>query len=82
LGTGGSGVGGGSGNNNATATRGSGGSGARNGNQAGSGSGGRCVIRYRGSQRATGGTIVNVFFNGAYYTVHTFTATGTFTVNS
>jgi hypothetical protein len=33
------------------------------------------IVRYLGSQRATGGTVT--FANG--YTIHTFTSSGTFT---
>jgi len=59
------------------ANTGSGGGGGRSsaGNAGGSGV---VIIRYKGSQKATGGTITSS--NG--YTVHTFTGSGTFTVTS
>lgn len=60
----------------AAANTGSGGGGATGGGAAVSGSGGSgiVVIRYLGSQRATGGTITTV----GGYTIHTFTSSGTF----
>jgi hypothetical protein len=45
----------------------------------GNGSGGRCVVRYPGTQRATGGTITTANVGGVDYTCHEFTSTGTFT---
>lgn len=68
-GSGGSGSGWGSG--------GDGGNGTTGGGTAGSGRAGKVIIWYLGSQSATGGTVTTV--NG--YTVHTFTSSGTFTVN-
>lgn len=56
---------------------GSGGSGGRSGTGNAGGSG-VVIIRYKGSQKATGGTITSS--NG--YTIHTFTGSGTFTVTS
>jgi hypothetical protein len=41
------------------------------------GGSGIVIIRYRGAARATGGTITTVGLD----TVHTFTSSGTFTVN-
>ena len=57
-----------------TANRGAGGGGSRNG-AAGSGGSGRCVIRYYGPQRGTGGTVTS----SGGYTIHTFNSSGTFT---
>jgi hypothetical protein len=59
------------------ANTGGGGGGTRNGNS-GAGGSGIVIIRYRGPQRASGGTVTTT--NG--WTIHTFTASGTFTVGS
>lgn len=78
------GIGGGANGANGTASRltgaantGSGGGGGRSGTGNAGGSG-VVIIRYKGSQKATGGTITSS--NG--YTIHTFTGSGTFTVTS
>ena len=65
----------------AAANTGGGGGGARSTNAVanitgGNGGSGIVIIRYFGSPRATGGTITS--FNG--YTIHAFTASGTFTI--
>ena len=57
-----------------TANRGAGGGGCRFG-AGGSGGSGRCVLRYYGPQRGSGGTVTS---NGGY-TIHTFDSGGTFT---
>ena len=57
-----------------TANRGAGGGGTKS-STSGSGGSGRCVIRYYGPQRGSGGTITS--YGG--YTVHTFNGSGTFT---
>jgi hypothetical protein len=57
-----------------TANRGAGGGGSRNG-ATGSGGSGRCVIRYYGPQRGSGGTVTS----SGGYTIHTFDSAGTFT---
>lgn len=57
-----------------TANRGAGGGGTKN-TSSGAGGSGRCIIRYAGPQRGSGGTITS--YGG--YTVHTFDASGTFT---
>ena len=59
---------------NGTANRGAGGGGSRSGGT-GSGGSGRCVLRYYGPQRGTGGTVTS----SGGYTVHTFDSAGTFT---
>lgn len=82
-GAGGNGGGGaGVANNSGTGTNGDvntggGGGGGRDqvGNSGGSGGSGIVVIRYRGSQKGTGGTITS----SGGYTLHTFTSSGTFT---
>jgi len=56
---------------------GSGGGGGRSGTGNAGGSG-VVIIRYKGSQKATGGTITS----STGYTIHTFTSSGTFTVTS
>lgn len=48
----------------------------------GAGYQGLVIIRYVGSQRATGGTITSITVNGVNYTVHSFTSNGTFTTTS
>jgi hypothetical protein len=79
-GGGGLGDGGGTGATNATnstsgtANRGAGGGGTKSATSGGGGSG-RCIIRYYGGQRGSGGTVTS---NGGY-TIHTFDGTGTFT---
>jgi hypothetical protein len=90
-GTGGSGGGGNGGTTDlsrssthgGTNTGGGGGGGGHNGSGAGAvqsgsnGGSGIVIVRYPGSQRATGGTITSV----AGHTIHTFTTSGTFTPN-
>lgn len=78
-GTGGSGIGGngaatGNGGNGASNT-GSGGGGTNDGD-GGNGGDGIVIVRYRGSQAATGGTISVGTGSAAGYTIHTFTTTG------
>ena len=81
---GGSGVGGQGGydpsrnGKDAVANTGSGGGGGHQANNGGSGSAGIVIIRYLGSQKASGGSVTS--WNG--YTIHTFTGSGTFTVSS
>jgi hypothetical protein len=60
-----------------TANRGAGGGGARTGSTYNSGAGGsgRCVLRYYGAQRGSGGTVTS----SGGYTIHTFDSSGTFT---
>ena len=58
-----------------TANTGGGGGGAYYTGNSGSGGSGIVVIRYLGSQRATGGTVTS----SGGYTIHTFTSSGTFT---
>ena len=84
-GTGGSGIGGNGGYNGVAGTNGSpntgsgGGGGAYTPGAAASGAGGKgiVIIRYSGSQGATGGTVTS----SGGYTIHTFTGDGTFTSN-
>jgi hypothetical protein len=57
-----------------TANRGAGGGGSR-AVTAGSGGSGRCVLRYYGPQRGSGGTVTS----SGGYTIHTFDGSGTFT---
>lgn len=58
---------------------GSGGGGAEGvGQSTGAGGNGLVQIRYAGFQRATGGQIQTALISGSYYTLHTFTASGTF----
>jgi len=46
-----------------------------------SGGSGRVIVRYAGStQRATGGTVTTATVGGSPYTIHDFTANGTFSV--
>jgi hypothetical protein len=46
------------------------------------GGSGRVIVRYTGSTaKATGGTITTATVSGTPYTIHDFTAGGTFTVN-
>jgi len=61
-------------------TGGGGGGGTRHtvSNVGGNGGSGIVIIRYIGTQRATGGTVTSA--NG--YTIHTFTTSGTFVVNN
>jgi len=47
----------------------------------GSGQSGVVIIGYVGGLRGTGGAITSATINGVTYTVHTFTANGTFTLN-
>ena len=56
-------------------TGGGGGGGAWQNTSGGAGGSGIVVVRYLGSQRATGGTVTTV----GEYTIHTFTTSGTFT---
>jgi hypothetical protein len=77
------GSGDGNGNNgfSGIANTGGGGGGASAGNttvSGGTGGSGIVIIKYPGPQKATGGTITSV--NG--YTIHTFTASGTFTTGA
>jgi hypothetical protein len=60
-----------------TANRGAGGGGARTGSTYNSGAGGsgRCVLRYFGPQRGSGGTVTS----SGGYTIHTFDSSATFT---
>jgi hypothetical protein len=90
-GTGGSGGGGNGGTTDlsrtsthgSTNTGGGGGGGGHNGSGAGAvqsgsnGGSGIVIVRYPGPQRATGGTVTSVGGN----TIHTFTTSGTFTLN-
>jgi hypothetical protein len=72
--------GGGNGTGSAATSFGSGGGGARGvGFSSGAGGNGLVQIRYAGTQRATGGQIQTALISGSYYTLHTFTASGTFT---
>lgn len=79
---------GGSGYNQNTATAGGGGAFGYNGtaNTGGGGGGspmaggsGVVILRYKGSQRGTGGTVTSATIGGQLYTIHTFTSSGTFT---
>lgn len=45
----------------------------------GGGSNGQVIIRYPGAQVGTGGTVTTATIGGVSYTIHTFTAGGTFT---
>lgn len=45
----------------------------------GAGGTGLVQIKYAGTQRATGGQVQTALLSGSYYTLHTFTASGTFT---
>jgi hypothetical protein len=74
--TGNTSIGGNGGTN--TGGGGGGGSGGSSALSGGNGGSGIVVIRYPGSPRATGGTITSVGSD----TVHTFTASGTFTMNT
>ena len=56
---------------------GGGGAGNGGGGNSGAGGSGIVIVRYPGSQRATGGTVTFV----AGHTIHTFTTSGTFTPN-
>ena len=48
----------------------------------GTGGSGRVIVRYQGStQKATGGTVTTATVSGTTYTIHDFTAGGTFTVS-
>jgi hypothetical protein len=70
----------GDGTGSAATSFGSGGGGARTiPNAGGKGGDGLVQIRYAGTQRATGGQIETALLSGSYYTLHTFTASGTFT---
>jgi hypothetical protein len=74
------GLGGGGNGNGSSGVAGTGGGGGSAGslvNPGGTGGSGIVIVRYPGPQRATGGTVTSV--NGD--TVHTFTASGTFTPN-
>jgi hypothetical protein len=65
---------------NAGANTGGGGGGGSHynaNNKGGDGGSGIVIVRYPGSQRATGGTVTSV----GGYTIHTFTTSGTFTPN-
>ena len=81
-GTGGGGAGGSSPSGagvHATANTGGGGGGAGSGtNIGGNGGSGIVIIRYLGTQKATGGTITS----SGGYTIHTFTSSGTFTLSA
>jgi hypothetical protein len=64
----------------APANRGGGGGGARGvGVLSGAGGSGKVQIKYAGTPRATGGQIETALVSGTYYTLHTYTASGTFT---
>ena len=54
---------------------GGGGGGATQGGHGGNGGSGVVIVRYLGSQRASGGTVTS----SGGYTYHTFTSSGTFT---
>lgn len=63
------------GGNGGTNTGGGGGGGTHSASVGGNGGSGIVIVRYYGSQKATGGTISSA----SGYTVHTFTSSGTFT---
>jgi hypothetical protein len=63
------------GGNGGTNTGGGGGGGSHYASVGGNGGSGIVIIRYKGSQKATGGTITS----SGGYTIHTFTSSGTFT---
>jgi hypothetical protein len=63
---------------NATSFGGGGGAGYATG-LTGAGGNGLIQIKYDGTARATGGQIETALVSGSYYTLHTFTASGTFT---
>ena len=68
------------GTGSAATSYGAGGGGAYGvGQTSGAGGNGLIQIKYAGTQRATGGTIQTQLVSGSYYTLHTFTASGTFT---
>jgi hypothetical protein len=73
IGNGNTGVG--TGTNGETNSGGGGGGGSATANAGGNGGSGIVIVRYAGSQRATGGTITS----SGGYTIHTFTSSGTFT---
>ena len=73
-GAGGTGGGGAGGGTSGSANTGGGGGCGRDGTAGGGGSG-VVIIRYLGTQRATGGTVTS----SGGYTIHTFTSSGTFT---
>ena len=66
---------------NGVANTGGGGAGIDSGNvnEQGSGGSGIVQIKYVGTPRGTGGQIQTQLASGSYYTLHTFTASGTFT---
>ena len=64
---------------NAPANRGGGGGGGFGSFKGGDGGSGLIQIKYNGTARATGGQIETQLVSGSYYTLHTFTASGTFT---
>ena len=79
---------GGSSYNQTSATAGGGGAQSANGaaNTGGgggvnntAGGSGVVILRYKGSQRGTGGTVTTATISGQLYTIHTFTSSGTFT---
>jgi hypothetical protein len=74
-GSGGGGAGASASATSGTVNTGSGGGGVYNSYPAGNGGSGIVIIRYTGTQRGTGGTIVT----SGGYTYHTFTTSGTFT---
>ena len=74
LGGGGAGTTGSTGTNGAANTGGGGGS-TGNSGTGGTGGSGIVIVRYSGSQRGTGGTVVS----SGGYTYHTFTTSGTYT---
>jgi hypothetical protein len=61
-----------------SSTAGTANTGGGGGNSSAGGSG-VVIISYLGAQRATGGTVTTYSSGGFTYTVHTFTASGTFT---
>jgi hypothetical protein len=48
----------------------------------GTGANGAVFIRYKGVQRAIGGTVTTITVSGENYTLHTYTSSGTFTVDA
>ena len=66
------------GNSSLSSTAGTANTGGGGGNSSAGGSG-IVIISYLGAQRATGGTVTTYSSGGFTYTVHTFTASGTFT---
>jgi hypothetical protein len=56
------------------------GSGGTSGGSNNAGGSGIVIIRYSGSQKATGGTVTTYTSSGQSYWVHTFTSSGTFKI--